>query len=664
MPWPIRARARFAVASFTLGLALSACGDDGPTSPANPNTLLECDRLGYPCSPAGVAIATLQRGDALADSAAVMFANGAPGAQVLAWLAQREGVVEAMADDYAALFRLEGGVPVWVIDDRVRPGDAAAAAAAASKSLAAAASARADVVGDDTGVKRALVLSPFAWQFAPFDGSAAVAAILGGTRGYDGRVQYMEVAAETSPHIPLSVFTTWDVFDVVHVSSHGVTVCDDAGCRAMLSIAIDNRPIEQVSADWNGPGLSFAVGIVSGIRYVVLTADFFRHHYPKGVGNVLVYLDACETLTSGATDLADAIRGEEGVFVGWSAAVQTGPAGAAAVAFYTRLSKAGVTVGTAYDNIGGLKTNLWTDEQGNKVNAQMRVTQRQAGGDLRIRDIVWIEHPAGGGPLDDDARVLIAGTLGDGQPDTVPYRIRIDGADAPAAEFTVHVEIDGVAAVPATLSGAQSAGDLAWVLTGSLAMGRDLANDEVLEVSAWAELPDAGTSNASAIVRVMDDPGYWVGRSIYLRQTEDTFEMVEGVDLRFEYNPDLDRFDLTQGTLMWSEEGSTFNAQGHTCTYEVPPTPVHVAPGSAHIVINYSTSPPRHSVFGSYEGPIFPIPTSCPDLTLPGKFFATWLYSGGARNVSEDGNTINGYYEQDFGFLLEGWAWEFERRSN
>ncbi|MGH7575327.1 MAG: hypothetical protein ACREM1_09420 [Longimicrobiales bacterium] len=660
MPDPVRARARFVIASFSLGLALSACGDDDPTDPGHEDAPLECDRLGYPCSLADVALATLQRGEALADSAAVMFADGTPGAQVGAWLAQREGVVESMADDYAAWFRLEGGVPIWIIDDRVRPGEAAAA----SESAAAAAGARADVVGDDTGVKRALVLSPFAWQFGAFDGSVAVAATLGGTRGYDGRVQHLEVAAETSPHIPLSVFTTWDAFDVVHVSSHGETVCNDAGCRATLALAIDNRPIEQVSAEWNSPGLSFAIGPSTGNRYVVANADFFRHHYPEGVGDVLVYLDACETLTSGATDLADAIRGEEGVFVGWSAAVQSGPAGAAAVAFYTRLSEAGVTAGTAYADIGDLKTNLWTDEQGNNVDAQMRITQRQAGGDLRIRDIVWIEHPAGGAPLDDDAIVLIPGTLGDGQPDSVPYRIRIDGADAPAADFTIHVEIDGVAAAPATLSGAQSAGELAWVLTGSLAMGRDLANDEVLEVHARAELPDAGTSQASALVRVMDDPGYWVGTSIYFRETEDTFEMVEGVDLRFEYNPDMDRFDLTEGTLMWSEEGSTFNAQGDICTYEVPPTPVQVAPGSAYIVINYGTSPARHSVYGDYEGPIFPIPTSCPNVTLPGKFFAAWLYSGGAHDASEDGNTINGYYEQDFGFLVEGWAWEFERRSN
>lgn len=35
MPGPIRARARFAIASFTLALALSACGDDDPTGPVD-----------------------------------------------------------------------------------------------------------------------------------------------------------------------------------------------------------------------------------------------------------------------------------------------------------------------------------------------------------------------------------------------------------------------------------------------------------------------------------------------------------------------------------------------------------------------------------------------------------------------------------------------------
>lgn len=295
--------------------------------------------------------------------------------------------------------------------------------------------------------------------------------------------------------------------------------------------------------------MSFAIGPISGNRYVVANADFFRHHYPEGVGNVLVYLDACETLTSGVTDLADAIRGEKGVFVGWSAPVQSGPAGAAAVAFYTRLSEAGVTVATAYADIGDLKTNLWTDEHGNNVDAQMRITQRQAGGDLRIRDIVWIEHPAGGAPLDDDALVLIEGQLGDGQPDSVPYRIRIDGADAHAADFTIHVEIDGVVAVPATLSVAQSAGELAWVLTSSPPWG---ATSQTTRSSRSAPGPNCpmqahrtrARSSASWMIRATG----WAGRSTFARR-KTRLRWPTEFDLRFEYNPGLDRFDLTQGTL-------------------------------------------------------------------------------------------------------------------
>jgi hypothetical protein len=595
---------------------------------------------------------------------------------VRAWLGSREGVVEVQSDDDAIRFRVEGGFPVWIFDDEAPIGggsvggdpDAGSAAAAARTSATGTASSE-DVIarvvlGEGSEVKRALVLAPFSWQFAEHEESPEVAAILSGTTGYEGRVQLLEVTEESSPPIPLSVYTSWDDYDVVHVSSHGKTICEEGVCRAMLNVVHDDRPIEQVEADWHGPGVYFSYGSVTGNRYVMLTADFFLDQYPQGMGDTIVFLSACETLSGGTTDLADAIRGSKGVYLGWSEPVQSPHARLAALAFYTHMSDAGVTVGTAYDELGDLKVNRYTSSKGFDVEAFLRVTPRADGGDLRLRDIVTLESPAGGAPLADEAVVLIDGTLGDGNPDRIPYRVRVDGVDAPPGYFMVHVEIGGVAAPSASLADADAPEDGVRVLTGTLDMGRDLAEDEALEIRAWVDLPDLGISEASGTIVVQDDPGYWVGRAAFLRDWDDGQMEAESDDLRFEYDPDTGRFYLTEGTLRWSRRGSTFDTDGTICTYELPTTSIPLPAGSAFIIISHAFSPARYSVHGSYEGAVITLPTSCPGLTIPVRFNGVWLRtSNGVNEVSDDGESLVGSYVEDLGFLRETWSWEFEWRS-
>jgi hypothetical protein len=654
-------------------LVLLACSSDGgspvepgppdpdPPPPGDPGALLECDRVGYPCGPSGVPGEVLLRSQLLADSAVALLQAGTSADQVREWLAARQGVVSVQGDAHALRFRVAGGMPWWVFDDGIAlSGEGGAPDHPLPPPAHRAVAGAAGKAG-----KRALVLSPFAWQFGVFDEGPGVAAILAATRGYDGGVQHLATASQGAPPIPLSIYTTWGSYEVVHVSTHGATVCDGSGCRATMSVAIDNREMEEVAATWSGPGVTFSVGSETGHRYVNLEADFFLRHYPGGVGNTLVFLSACETLQGSTTDLADAIRGELGVFLGWSAPVASGPAGQAALSFHLRLSEDGVTAGRAYDDLGDQTSSTWIDDQGHAVTAFLRMTTRKAGGDLRVREIAWLENPAGGAPLEGEERIRIRGTLGDGLPDSVPWRVRVDGVDAPAGGFTVRVEVGNVPAPPVTLAGADSTGSEERVLTGVLAMGRDLSPDETVPIRVRVELPDGGISTDTATVGFLDDPGYWVGRAVHVRETDDTSEVIEAEDLRFEYNPDLDRYELASGTLFWSDEGQTFDARGQVCSYALPPTPVTPAPGSAFLQIHSGSDPARYTVYGSYEGLPFSIPTSCPGFQKPMKFHAVWLRSSGvsAEVVSEDGNRINGFLIQDWGFLWEGWAWELERRT-
>jgi hypothetical protein len=662
------------VESTTADIAMAMASPVVPTSrplepepqPGDPNATLECDRVGFPCTLDSVQREILERSLALADSASGRFASGESGADILAWVRTRQDVVEAQGDTHAVRFRLADGRPVWVLDEQAR-----ASSAGRSATTSPAFELRANgghgatdrtqaVVGENRDSKRALVLSPFGWEFEGFDESAAVAEVLGETRGYEGGVQFVRNATPESKTVTRAHFAGWDSYDVIHVSSHGKTICQDGDCRAMLTVARDDRPLEQVIADWPGPGVVFGKIGKDGFRYIALEADFFTEHYPTGIADAIVFLNACQTLPQGVTDLANAIRGSRGVFLGWTAPVQSGPGRDAALAFYTHLTETGATVGTSHASLGGLATNTWIDDNGNTVGALLSVTERAAGGDLRIREIVELEHPQGDGGLSDGAVVRMRGRPGDGQADTVPWRIRVDGVDSDAAGFIARVAVDGVAAQPTALSAGQSDGDMVWHLSGTVAMGRDLAEDEALEIVATVDLPDQGTSLAAATVTVTGDPGAWVGDFGYARVFGDDEFVITlgGTGLRFEYEADRNAYVVTGGTVFWTYEGATFNASGQTCTSNHGPVALTLPPGSAYIEIDHSTSPARYWGYGYFEGPEVEIPTSCPDRTLHANFEGPWFRADLSPHfLLDDGTRMFGEDVDDIGFMVEHWFW-------
>lgn len=641
-----------------VAILVPACGSEGgdPFAPGgDPEATLECERQGYPCTLADVQRPVLELSLALADSASRRFAAGVSGAEVLAWIRSQPDVAEALGDRYSVRFRLTDGRPVWVLDEQAR----ASSAGAASDVTATLERSRV-VVGEDRASKRALVLAPFAWQFGASDESPKVAAILSGTRGYEGGVQFVENASQESRDVTLSHFTGWDGYDVVHVSSHGKTLCDETDCHAMVTAGRDNRPLDQILADWPGPGVSIGNIGDDGYRYISLDADFFLSHDKNGVGDAIVFINACQNLPPGVTDLADAIRGERGVFLGWSAPVQAGPSGAAAVAFYTHLSEHGSTVGTAYASLGELASNIWTDDDGNTVPGLLRVTERAAGGDLRIREIVELRHPQGGGSLTDNAPIRVLGLPADGQPDTVPWQLRVEGVDGEPGDFVARVTVGDVAGPPVALTAGESTGDMLWQLSGVVGMGRDLVDGEALLITATVELPDQGTSSTSATVIATLDPGVWVGDAGYGRvfgegDTEDSFVVR---DLRFEFDAGRNAYVLTAGTLSWMTQGATFNTQGQVCTFETAFIDFELPPGSAYLEIDPSTSPARYSGYGYFEGPVVDVPTSCPDVTFKRTVEGPWLRADlSAHVLTEDGSQMAGEDFLDYGFLLESWTW-------
>jgi hypothetical protein len=616
---------RFAIASlFSMALVLMilACGGDGGETsnsgnapgdnlPAAANAELECDVEGYPCSLAEVPAAIRERSQFLANEALAMIENGASMAEVRAWLNDQEGMVEIMSDDLALRFRLEGGRGTWVLRKE------AVAEAPASEALSPLSdrssrfvegqntqpkrdlvfaptyadqgiSTPAFVAGQNTKPKRALVLSPFYWDFADNQGGAQVAAILSSTRGYEGRVTYLFNETFVSRQVTISNFKSWQNYQVIHIDSHGNRICEAGSCRAVLlftSLGATQGSTEEEKADLTSPGVE-VVAIEEKVgAYLGLNADFFRAYYPGGLNDTLVFFNACESFGNQATDLADAIRGSTSVFLGWNGTVDVSDSNATSRKLFQELSLEGVTVKEAFTRLGDLQT----DSRGVRLVRSMRAS----GGDLRIRDIVYLLNPDTRQTLDPSQEVKIVGEMDDDEPDTVPYLVQVDGiVPQNAANALLYVSVDGIVSEPKSVSEGETGDPDRWIVSGAVDLPYDVKQAMSVDFEAWVELPDGGESNheTSATLNgtLKEDGivGIWVvdNASIEFTPQAFTLEYIQGeirvtfrddgnmevVYNNHEYKESADRLLDVGGIDIERHEEFTYtaNARG-TTTYEV-----------------------------------------------------------------------------------------------
>src|SRR5215813_9234632 len=222
------------VSSLLLAVATVSCSSNPPSGPApGSKGPLECQVRGYPCSLSEVPIAVLERGDALGDEALARLESGASTSDVAGFLAGQSDVAEVTWDETGIWLRPKGGTGIWILGKGAFspesfsgvPGDSPARIPRTASWV---------VGGPEEDKKKALILSPFHWQWPDSDESPTVAAILSGSRGYEGGVTYQVNVQQSSKDVEPESFIHWDGYQVVHVASHGKRICDAGLCRAML----------------------------------------------------------------------------------------------------------------------------------------------------------------------------------------------------------------------------------------------------------------------------------------------------------------------------------------------------------------------------------------------------------------------------------------------
>jgi hypothetical protein len=440
---------------------------------------LRCEEEGYPCTLAEVDAAVLSQSDTLAQEALSRIENGETPPDTATWLLTNPSVVDAKSSEVALFFRLDGGRPHWVLSDDAFADIPSFPPAARTKSQPRQPK---DVVGDDPKEKRALVLSPYQWEFGSWDDGQRVAEILSETRGYEDNVVFKANSEKDSRTIKGSDLKNWNDFDVVHVSSHGVQICEGGECyTVLLSGAMTEEEITT-------RGVSIATSAIG--NNFGATDDLFKSVYPRGLGKTIVFFNACETLKG--NDFANVFSRASGVYLGWTESVDSDIAYKAALSFYKELGENGRTTQAAHEEVQDQGLHF-------DVSDGAELLRVQAGDDLRAREILTAYDPdrvpSEGSEWQDGSVVRINGAPNDGDPDKLPFVLDIDGVESGVDEIQIHVSVNGEEATRSWyVSEATMVETYTYRLTAEAEFDTDFDDTEGLDVVFWATLPEQGES--------------------------------------------------------------------------------------------------------------------------------------------------------------------------
>ncbi len=669
-------KAQATVTAVLVATMLTVAGCGGPSSPLRSApvpiiptlpAVLGCDMAGIPCALSDVPLAVLERSDEIADNAANLLNDGMSLTDTLAWILTQADVVDAQADDTALRFRVEGGRYVWILtQDALAPTNAPLTQPVALASPQAKGARPAEaVVGQDPASKKALSIAPFKYEFGFYDDAASVASILSGTRGYSGNVVLLENQTKTSATVGIENFKGWTEYDVIHVSSHGATMCNDNDqCTTMIYTGDTyGNALELLTLTELGLNTARIVG--QDRRLFAVGAEFFIANYPEGLKDSLVYFSACETLGIGDNDLADSLLGDEAAFLGWSQPVLSNASRAAAIAFYSDASEHGSTATQAWSSLGPLQINDYTNKEGKAFHAELLVATDNEN-DPRIREVISLLDPDSGSLLTDGAEIGVIGTIGDGENDSFQYRIQIDGVTEGQAElFIVHFAIDGLDAPLMTAAEGEAISETSWVLTGELPLGQDAQDGQMLVLESWVELPEGGISEHAA-TPVIRGPGVeaWEGQLTAFNGGVFTdLDRWGTVTVRFELvseDKKTKRFEIVGGTMQWSISGTVHPPSG-PCQFQFGPIDVPVVHFTGNrLVIDTKKTPATYSGFGQTEGDEIRVAEECGEGAFSTRPRLIWFNTDGAENltVSPDGNTITGSHASG----NSDWQWTFTRK--
>ncbi|GMQ82297.1 MAG: hypothetical protein BMS9Abin05_1743 [Rhodothermia bacterium] len=485
------------------------------------SNMLECQRAGYPCTFAQMDPAVITKSTALSDEVRDhMESESAETA--LAWVREQPDVVFAEGDEAAILFRLQGGPQTWVLGEAALGGQPSSGKHGPQfdfggiRKRPTSALSFIDVVGDDTNndgkrnnrdKKKALLLSPFQFDFDPSDEGSELKTMFESVEAYASDVSFYSNAGAG-----VEKFEIWDDYDVVHVSTHGARICDDSTCRN--TIATGTRVSETAPPQSIEPGLSIN-NIGPNLWYLGLGSDFMNRNYPQGLDRTILFLNACET-GDGDTqpnraevpDLASVVLGlssnflqrpnANSVYLGWSETVDIDVSFNTSLSFYKKMLDRGWRTRIA-------RKEVLAEGLGVGVNPTTRLrTWAQRGYDLHLREMVTLIGDDGM-KLEDGGNITwyFDGILNDGLPDSLWIDVLVEGIDdGTESEYELSFELDGQSlGAPVPLSSAdffEKTDDYTYSVSDIVPSGKDMKPNDTYTLEAIIDMPGGGQSRYEA----------------------------------------------------------------------------------------------------------------------------------------------------------------------
>jgi hypothetical protein len=597
---------------------------------------LDCEIGGYPCAWTEVPPEVMRRSAELADQAGAVLDGGASTADAAAVLKQGSPV-ELQYDQRVIRFRLAGGRPMWL----GRPDDGgaasapiamptsdvvAAAAALPPRSVVAPGHPR-SVVAPGEDPKSAYLLEPFAWQPLFAGKTASLVEILSQTRGYEGSVTYLANASKESATVAVAQFARFAGHNVVYVATHGSTICEDletgqeTPCRSIIAAHAVSSPLTAM-AESGEKGVEF-LRYEDKTYWLVLSADFFRHHYPGGLKDALVVFDGCKTAGS---DLSEALEGWNTNYAGWNAGVTAQGSAQVMGSLFARLAQ-GRAIHEVYESMAA---DGETRDKWGLSNAELLIGEEN----IRIRELPRVIDAFTGDTLTDSSKIEIDGYTDDDKPDSLLFVTEVEGVPAGQAEqYRVHFLIDGAEfANESLVDFAARTGDYRWTGSEEFALGYDVSKGQRIEIKVYVDLPEGGMSEFAATPTVVEkkwSPGrIWQGTFSKVIDLGFAKTFLD-VQATFERDPDepadtrYPTYLLKSGTMTWQ----LADGGDDDCIWMAPSMTTQLGPSDTdQFTFDMAAQPIQYRGIADTPGPRVELTVSCAEGSDPP---ATTIEAGG-----------------------------------
>lgn len=544
--------------------------------PAGANGDLTCGPGGEPCSYADFEDEILDKSTKALDQAALVLDETGTIQEAARTLEERSDLAMLRSAPEGLVFRLEDGPEMWLING--------AAIKVGTKSFGAPKDPGApdpDLplpsdsgwIREDDGpigeseqgeepTKKALILSPFWWEFGG-DETDDLAQLLGRAhRNYqcgdcvDLKINTIRQREEGESRenfelmktlsiefgVSLTDFASWSQYDLVHISTHGLQLCDEQGCSTMIMTGrfLDKPEWTKAGApDFDIPGVHWGLTAVPGCGeldkqlesgeltdeewdqtyqewrnkgcstytnrwWQVIGPQFFSSVYGgagKSLDEKFIFFSACQSMKD--LSLSKAVAGDNTTVLGWTETVGADAAAKVSMDFYELYISKGLRADVSFKQVKDkLGENFQADAlrrfkpKGIDIKSLVPPEFEQEGEkNTRGREIVTLFQPIYRNELKDRDPIPTYGIPGDSEHDQLLFHVQVDGIDEDQnpEEFTIHLAVDGKE-LKQTFQPRDKAGEYSYKVVDFVDLPFDAADKKFVELEAWVDLPNGGKS--------------------------------------------------------------------------------------------------------------------------------------------------------------------------